>query len=146
LKIIDLGLSRTNQLEGMTATGLILGTPEYMSPEQVMGRRTDERSDLYSLGVILYEVFTGKVPFTGDSAISIGFKHLKESCPSLKSVLPQVPDSLSRIVDRLLQKDPSHRYQSVSELRRDLQAVYAYAPVAMEKIAIPPELPVKSAN
>lgn len=145
LKIIDLGLSRTNQLEGMTATGLIMGTPEYMSPEQVMGRRTDERSDLYSLGVILFEIFTGKVPFTGDSAINIGFKHVKEPCPSLKSVQPELPDTLARIVDRLLQKEPSHRYQSVAELRRDLQSLYTYSPVPVAMTAAtPPPLPLKS--
>ncbi|HET6267048.1 MAG TPA: serine/threonine-protein kinase, partial [Acidobacteriota bacterium] len=103
LKIIDLGLSRTNQLEGMTATGLIMGTPEYMSPEQVMGRRTDERSDLYSLGIILYEVFTGRVPFQGDSPISVGFKHLKEGYTPIQVLQPGLPAQLAAIVDRLLQ-------------------------------------------
>lgn len=129
LKIIDLGLARTNQLEGMTATGLIMGTPEYMSPEQVMGRRTDERSDLYSLGVILYEMFSGHVPFSGDSPINVGFKHLKEEWIPLKTVCPQLPDELSAIVDRLLQKDPAHRYQSVQDLRRDLEKVQSFRPL-----------------
>ena len=129
LKIIDLGLARTNQLEGMTATGLIMGTPEYMSPEQVLGRRTDERSDLYSLGVILYEMFSGHVPFSGDSPINVGFKHVKEECVPLKSVCPQLPEELSGIIDRLLQKDPAHRYQSVQDLRRDLEKVHSFRPV-----------------
>lgn len=129
LKIIDLGLARTNQMEGMTATGLIMGTPEYMSPEQVMGRRTDERSDLYSLGVILYEMFSGHVPFSGDSAINVGFKHLKEEWIPLKTVCPQLPDELSAIIDRLLQKDPAHRYQSVQDLRRDLEKVQSFRPL-----------------
>lgn len=129
LKIIDLGLARTNQLEGMTATGLIMGTPEYMSPEQVMGRRTDERSDLYSLGIILYEMFSGRVPFTGDSAINVGFKHVKEELAPLKSVRSQVPDELSAILDRLLQKDPAHRYQSVQDLRRDLERIQSFRPL-----------------
>jgi serine/threonine protein kinase len=137
LKIIDLGLARTNQLEGMTATGLIMGTPEYMSPEQVMGRRTDERSDLYSLGIILYEMFSGKVPFSGDSAISVGFKHVKENFEPLNAVRPQIPDSLSAIADRLLKKDPAHRYQSVEELRRDLEKVYSYAPAQLEDTSVP---------
>jgi eukaryotic-like serine/threonine-protein kinase len=134
LKIIDLGLARTNQLEGMTATGLIMGTPEYMSPEQVMGRRTDERSDLYSLGIILYEMFSGRVPFSGDSAISVGFKHVKEAYEPLRSVRPQIPESLSLISDRLLQKDPAHRYQSVTELRRDLEKGRTYTPQALEEV------------
>ncbi len=126
VKIIDLGLARASHMEGMTATGLILGTPEYMSPEQVMGKRVDERSDLYSLGIILFEVFTGKVPFTGESAIAVGFKHLKEISPALNSVQKNLPEKLSAIVDRLLQKDPAHRYQSIRELRRDLENFHEY--------------------
>ena len=126
LKIIDLGLALTKHLEGMTATGLIMGTPEYMSPEQVMGRRTDERSDLYSLGVILYEMFTGHVPFTGDSAINVGFKHLKEELNPARSVQPQIPEELSAVIGRLLAKDPAHRYQSVPELRRELEKLSSY--------------------
>lgn len=143
LKIIDLGLSRTTQLEGMTATGLIMGTPEYMSPEQVMGRRTDERSDLYSLGIILYEIFSGHVPFTGDSAISVGFKHLKESYDPLNVVQPGVPPALSAIIDKLLQKDPAHRFQAVRELRQALQTIQGYAP-PLESTERPPQLTVKS--
>ncbi len=146
LKIIDLGLARTNQLEGMTATGLIMGTPEYMSPEQVMGRRTDERSDLYSLGIIMYEMFTGKVPFSGDSAISVGFKHVKESYVPLRSVRPQIPETLSITTDRLLQKDPSHRYQSVQELRRDLEKLHSYSPAALEEITPVPKKAVEIQN
>ncbi len=132
-KIIDLGLARTNQLEGMTATGLIMGTPEYMSPEQVMGKRTDERSDLYSLGIILYEMFAGRVPFKGDSPISVGFQHVKEPLIALKSVQPSVPDQLSSIVDRLLQKDPAHRFQSVGELREALETLHSFKPIVVEK-------------
>jgi serine/threonine protein kinase len=132
-KIIDLGLARTNQLDGMTATGLIMGTPEYMSPEQVMGRRTDERSDLYSLGIILYEMFAGRVPFKGDSPISIGFQHVKESIASLKTVQPDVPEHLSAIVDRLLQKDPAHRFQSVRELRESLETLYSFKPLSLQE-------------
>lgn len=132
-KIIDLGLARTNQLEGMTATGLIMGTPEYMSPEQVMGKRTDERSDLYSLGIILYEMFAGRVPFKGDSPISVGFQHVKESLVTLKSVQPAVPDQLSAIVDRLLQKDPTHRFQSAGELREALETLHSFKPLSLQK-------------
>jgi serine/threonine protein kinase len=132
-KIIDLGLAHTNQLEGMTATGLIMGTPEYMSPEQVMGRRSDERSDLYSLGIILYEMFSGHVPFKGDSAISIGFQQVKEDLVPLKVAQPSVPDHLSAVVDRLLQKDPAHRFQSVSALRRELEQLHSFKPVNLQK-------------
>lgn len=137
LKIIDLGLARTNQLEGMTATGLIMGTPEYMSPEQILGKRTDERSDLYSLGIMLYEMFAGKVPFSGDSPISIGFCHVKENFEPLRSVQPQVPAHLSAVVDRLLQKDPAHRYQSVQELRRDLDSLHSLTPSELQPVSLP---------
>ncbi len=137
LKIIDLGLARTNQLEGMTATGLIMGTPEYMSPEQILGKRTDERSDLYSVGIMLYEMFTGKVPFSGDSPISVGFRHVKENYEPLRSVQPQVPAQLSAVVDHLLQKDPAHRYQSVQELRHDLEALHSLSPPDFHPASIP---------
>jgi serine/threonine-protein kinase len=129
VKIIDLGLARASHTEGMTATGLIMGTPEYMAPEQVLGKRVDERSDLYSLGIILYEIFNGKVPYTGDSPIAVGYKHLKEAVPSLHSTQKGLPAKLSAVAERLLQKDPAHRYQSIPELRRDLEELHEFRPV-----------------
>ncbi len=87
IKIIDFGLARTAHLDGMTVTGLIMGTPEYMAPEQVSGKKVDERADIYSLGVILFEIFTGKLPFTGESAISVGFKQIKDDPPSPRSIV-----------------------------------------------------------
>jgi len=136
VKIIDLGLARTNQLEGMTATGLIMGTPEYMSPEQILGKRTDERSDLYSFGIMLYEMFAGKVPFSGDSPISVGFRHVKENCEPLRSAQPQIPAHLAEVVDRLLQKDPAHRYQSVLDLRRDLETLHSFTPSRLQPVSL----------
>ncbi len=121
IKIIDFGLARTSHLEGMTATGLIMGTPEYMAPEQVSGQKVDERADIYSLGIILYELFTGKVPFTGDSAIAVGFKQLKEDPPPPREINSQLPESIERIILRALQKDPVRRYFSVAELRNEMQ-------------------------
>ncbi|MCI0414157.1 serine/threonine protein kinase, partial [bacterium] len=91
IKIIDFGLARSENLGGLTATGLIMGTPEYMAPEQVSGKSVDERADIYSLGIILYEMFTGRVPFTGDSAIAIGFKQLKEDPPKPRDLNGQIP-------------------------------------------------------
>lgn len=121
IKIIDFGLARTAQLEGMTATGLIMGTPEYMAPEQVAGKRVDERADIYALGIILYELFTGKLPFTGDSAIAVGFKQLKDDPPSPCQTNPNVSPAIEAVILKALQKDPIQRYRSVYELRSELE-------------------------
>ncbi len=122
IKIIDFGLARTAHMEGMTATGLIMGTPEYMAPEQVSGKKIDERADIYSLGIILYEIFTGRVPFTGESAIAVGFMQLKEK-PVLPSKLnPGISVEIEKIISKALEKDPVHRYRTITELKRELEA------------------------
>jgi len=121
IKIIDFGLAHTAHLEGLTATGLIMGTPEYMAPEQVAGKKVDERADLYSFGIILYELFTGKVPFTGDSAIAVGFKQMKEDPPSPRQINPQLPAAVESVILKALQKDPLMRYHSVTEMKSDLE-------------------------
>jgi serine/threonine protein kinase len=121
IKIIDFGLARTAQREGMTATGLIMGTPEYMAPEQVAGKKVDERADIYSLGIILYELFTGRVPFEADSAIAVGFKQVKEDPPAPSSFNPQISSEVETIILRALQKEPLKRYRSVAELRAELE-------------------------
>lgn len=122
IKIIDFGLAHTAHLEGLTATGLIMGTPEYMAPEQVEGKKVDERADLYSLGIILYEIFTGKVPFSGDSAIAVGFKQMKEDPPSPRSVNPQLPEAVEKVILKALAKMPLQRYQSAADLKEQLEA------------------------
>jgi len=121
-KIIDFGLARSSQMEGMTATGLIMGTPEYMSPEQVSGKHVDERTDIYSLGIILYEIFGGRVPFSGGSAIAIGFKQLKEDPPALSALNPQISAQLSAVILKCLNKDPLQRYRNVRELKSELES------------------------
>ena len=133
LKIIDFGLASSAHMEGMTATGLILGTPEYMAPEQVDGKRADERADIYSFGIILYEIFTGKLPFSGDSAIAVGFKQLRDAPQPPREIKSQVPAALEAIILKALQKDPAERYASVTELRSDLEALF--------QNSIPSELP-----
>ncbi len=108
-------------MQGLTATGLIMGTPEYMAPEQVAGKKVDERADLYSLGIILYEIFTGSVPFTGDSAISIGFQQMKDQPRRPQEINPQVPPEVERVILKALEKDPAHRYRTVKEMRENLE-------------------------
>jgi serine/threonine-protein kinase len=131
IKIIDFGLAHSAHLKGLTATGLIMGTPEYMSPEQVTGTKVDERTDIYSLGVMLYELFTGSVPFTGDSAIAVGFKQMKDPPPEPRSINPQLSPQVEAVILRALEKEPVRRYPSVAELKSDLErAVYAPVPAA----------------
>jgi hypothetical protein len=121
IKIIDFGLAHTAHFQGMTATGLIMGTPEYMSPEQVSGKKVDERADIYSLGIILYELFTGRVPFSGDSAIAVGFKQLKDAPPSLREINPQLPEAVEKVILKALEKDPANRFGSVASFRAALE-------------------------
>ena len=121
VKIIDFGLARPAYMEDMTATGLILGTPEYMAPEQISGKKSDERADIYSFGIILYEIFTGRLPFRGESAISVGFQQVRDEPPPPRQVNPQIPEELERIILKALQKDPNQRYATITDLRQDFQ-------------------------
>lgn len=123
IKIIDFGLAHSTHFEGMTATGLIMGTPEYMAPEQVEGKRVDERADIYSLGIILYELFTGRVPFTGDSAIAVGFKQLKEDPLPPRKIAPHLPAEIEAVILKCLQKIPSSRYASLAELKAHIHQI-----------------------
>ena len=128
IKIIDFGLAHSAHLKGMTATGLIMGTPEYMSPEQVSGSKVDERTDIYSLGIILYELFTGRVPFTGDSAIAVGFMQMKDPPPPPRGINPQLSPQIEAVILRALEKDPLRRYPTIADLRFDLEkAVFSPA-------------------
>jgi hypothetical protein len=136
-KIIDFGLARSLNFEGMTASGLILGTPEYMAPEQVAGKRVDERADIYSLGVILYELFTAHVPFTGDSAIAVGFKQLKETPSRPREINPAIPAPIEAIILKCLEKDPLKRYQSISEIRAALDSAGTSTSLSHVDSAVP---------
>ena len=136
LKIIDFGLAHTAHMEGMTATGLIMGTPEYMAPEQVAGKRVDERADIYSLGIILYELFTGRVPFKGESAIGVGFMQMKEEPMKPREINPQISAHVEQVILKALEKEPSRRYLSVSELKSDLESSSSRRATAIDDAAI----------
>ncbi len=116
VKIIDFGLARLAHLEGMTATGLILGTPEYMAPEQIRGQTIDTRTDIYALGAVMYHALTGKPPFGGDSPIAIGFAHCTKPLIPPEQVRPDVPPAWSAFVQRAMAKDPSQRFDSAAQL------------------------------
>ncbi len=122
VKIIDFGLARLPHIEGMTATGLILGTPEYMAPEQIRGQPVDARTDIYALGAVLYHALTGKPPFAGDSPIAIGFAHCSQPLRPPVEARPGVPQAWSELVVHAMQKDPAHRFASAAELSAALPA------------------------
>ena len=122
VKLIDFGLARTTFLSGMTATGLILGTPEYMAPEQVRGLACDERTDLYALGCLAYHMTCGRPPFLGDSAIAIGFAHCSEPARKPRELRPDLPETIEVAILRALHKDPAQRYPKVADFRSAIAA------------------------
>lgn len=122
-RIMDFGIARSIKGKSITGSGVMIGTPEYMSPEQVEGKEVDERSDLYSLGVILYEIVTGRLPFEGETPLSIAHKHRYEPPPDPRKLNPQVPEDLSRLILRCLEKDKANRYQTAGELRSGLEKI-----------------------
>ncbi len=119
-RIMDFGIARSIEGKGITGAGVMIGTPEYMSPEQVEGKEVDRRSDIYSLGVILYEMITGRVPFEGDTPFTIGMKHKGEEPKNPKELNTQIPDDLSRVIMRCLEKEKDKRYQRAGEVRSEL--------------------------
>ena len=126
VKVLDFGVAKlkghtTGRLD-ITHAGALVGTPRYMSPEQFADYEVDARSDIYSLGVILYEMIAGRAPFEAPSAPALALKHIKEAPPPLTQARPDVPDVLARLVARALAKDPAERPQTAAELSRELKA------------------------
>jgi serine/threonine-protein kinase len=119
-KLTDFGISRQLEQDGMTATGRVLGTTDYVAPEQAMGRKVDPRTDIYSLGVVLYEMLVGQVPFAADSQVGVAMKHVNEELPDVQRRRPDVSAAVALVVERSTAKDPAERYQQVSEMIDDL--------------------------
>jgi ferredoxin/hemoglobin-like flavoprotein len=124
VKILDFGLARVGQ-SSMTGTGMVLGTPNYMAPEQIKGHRVDARADVFALGAVFYELLSGHKAFEGDSLHAVLYKVVQHEPEPLRKIAPALPASLSDVVARALGKDPAQRYQSVSELRDALRVVRA---------------------
>ena len=128
VKVADFGICRINEADTQrqgqqTQMGDVLGTPHYMSPEQVLGEKVDSRSDLFSAGVVLYQLLTGALPFDGDSLISVAFKITKSDPPSIDKLRPDLPLSLRRVIDRALKKQADKRYQTGEEFAQALIGV-----------------------
>jgi len=141
-RIMDFGIARSLKTKGITAAGVMIGTPEYMSPEQVEGKEVDQRSDIYSLGVILYEMVTGRVPFEGDTPFTIGVKHKSEMPKDPKELNSQLPEDLNLVILRCLEKDKENRYQSAGEVRAELTRIEKGIPTT--EIEIPKKKPLTS--
>ncbi len=120
IKVTDFGIARVTS-SSKTQTGTVLGTPSYMSPEQIAGKKVDGRSDIFSLGVTLFELLTGEKPFSGESIAQLLFQITQEKHPDPRKFRPELPESISLILDKALDKDPQKRYQTASELVNDLK-------------------------
>jgi eukaryotic-like serine/threonine-protein kinase len=124
-KVTDFGIARTLDQEGLTADGRVLGTTDYVSPEQALGHAVTGQSDLYSLGIVLFEMLTGDVPFKGENQVAVAMKHVREELPDVQVRRPEVSSALAAVVDRATAKDLEVRYPTDAELIADLEDVLA---------------------
>jgi len=139
VRIMDFGIARSLAAKGVTEAGMIIGTPDYMSPEQVEGMEADARSDIYALGATLYEMVTGRVPFEGDTALIIAMKHKAEIPLSPKEINQQLSEELSTVILKCLEKDREKRYQTAEDLLAELRCLEEGLPTAAA--ALKPKMP-----
>jgi len=135
--LTDFGVARIVGAKRFTVTGAVSGTPAYMSPEQGQGERGDERSDIYSLGVILYEMVTGRVPYDADTPLAIIMKHINDPLPLPRQVHPQLPESVERVILKALSKNPDDRYQTAGEMALALQQAVVAPAVPIVSVEAP---------
>src|SRR5580704_5973503 len=124
-KITDFGIARTLTEEGLTIAGRVLGTTDYVSPEQALGQPVTGQSDLYSLGVVLFEMLTGDVPFHGSSPVAVAMKHVREDVPDVQLLRPELSAATAAVVDRAVSKDLTLRYTDAASMASDLEEVLA---------------------
>jgi serine/threonine protein kinase/tetratricopeptide (TPR) repeat protein len=141
-RIMDFGIARSIIGKGITDAGVMIGTPEYMSPEQAEVKEVDQRSDIYSLGVILYEMVTGRVPFEGETPLSIAMRHKSEMPKDPREINTQIPEDLSRVILRCMEKDKEKRYQSAGEVHSELEKLEKGIPTT-ERV-VPKRKPITS--
>lgn len=121
-KLTDFGISRQLDEEGMTGEGKVVGTTDYVAPEQAMGQPVDPRSDVYSLGIVLFEMLTGDVPFQAESQVGVAMKHIGEEIPDVQKIRPDISAATASTVDRATAKEPEDRYQAVAEMADEMRA------------------------
>jgi serine/threonine protein kinase/tetratricopeptide (TPR) repeat protein len=142
VRIMDFGIARSLKEKGITGAGVMIGTPEYMSPEQAEAKVVDQRSDIYSLGTIMYEMVTGRVPFEGDTALSIAMRHKGEEPKDPREFNIQLSADINRVILKCLEKDKDERYQSAGEVRSELEHIEKGIPTT-ERV-IPEKKPITS--
>jgi len=147
VKVTDFGIARAGASE-MTEAGSIVGTAQYLSPEQARGTAVDQRSDLYSLGIVFYELLTGTLPFNGDTPVEIAMKHLSQTPQPPSQLRPELPHDLDLVVTRALAKDPDDRYQTAEEMLLDLEELLVdpvdmFEDLAHEKAMVRADSPLK---
>ena len=141
-RIMDFGIARIVKDKGITGSGIMIGTPEYMSPEQAEAKEVDQRSDIYSLGVIMYEMTTGRLPFEGETPLAIAMKQKGETVKNPKEFNPQIPDDLGTVILKCLEKGRENRYQSAAEVRTELEKIEQGLPTT-DRVA-PKKKPITS--
>ena len=141
VKVADFGLARAYAESRATQAGTVTGTVQYLSPEQIRGEPADPRSDLYSLGIVTYELLTGKLPFTGETAMAIAYKHLSHRVPAPSAAVPSVPAELDAFVASATDRDRELRPESAAEMRRDLEAIASGLPPARTLASLVGDMP-----
>src|SRR3954454_8052701 len=140
-KVTDFGIARSLDVQhGMAQTGTVLGTSDYIAPEQAQGQRVDEQTDVYSLGVVLYELLTSEVPFPGENFVAVAMRHINEAPPSIRDKRPDVSPRLEAAIHRAMAKHPEDRYESMADFCRELEACLAEAQGTVV-MAPPPKAP-----
>ena len=138
-KVTDFGIARSLDVgKGVTQTGTVLGTSDYIAPEQAQGQPVGERTDVYSLGVVLYELLTGELPFKGDNFVAIAMKHINEAAPRVSERRPDVPQRLDDAIAIALAKEPDARFARMDDFRRELQACLAEVQAGVAQPALAP--------
>jgi eukaryotic-like serine/threonine-protein kinase len=122
-KLTDFGISRSLEAQGLTATGRVLGTTDYVSPEQALGHDVTEQSDIYSLGIVLYEMLVGEAPFRADTQVAVAMKHVREPLPDVQRLRPEISAALAAVVERATAKETVNRYPTVEQMVHDLEEV-----------------------